>query len=495
MTLEDLVTKDMNRFQKMRFFAERKVKRKFWGEHNKLIDDALQERANKGLPITSHAHEKLHVTVDAYKSLLEQAGLPSQEFSFYLTGTKGDDIVDDVYVIRDQVVTPIRTTTDDRQRSAKTEGISSLRDIKLQGKTIKAHGHSHGDMKAFFSSTDHESFYRFNQDRGMKQQLSVTHEDHDHDYSIKPFPALVINHDHDIDLRVKTKRPLYAVDEQGQVTKNETYQDHDLEFNIIGAPVTLSQEEKKNIDDDLRKRVTIDMKRQTLDQLLGTTKEFVHQPEEQDAIVESLKNRYKEKQHVTEPEEVPLTRKTIDAKVEQPAKNYEQLKQQYDQLLQENRLLKQKNAYLSSRPLTMSYTKNMLSYERHLKKQEARPEQLLGTMVKLLSGQYKGSLDEVLQGNYQEDKNETRIWKWEDRIKAVMRLYEDNRETINTVNTGYLDSLKETLHKNYYFRKHHEEKKDDLDRLFLNIKRTTLSAPQACDQTRYTASTADALAS
>jgi len=108
----------------------------------------------------------------------------------------------------------------------------------------------------------------------------------------------------------------------------------------------------------------------------------------------------------------------------------------------------------------------MTDYYSKLNESDNRGDQLLSRISKIMAGQYCANLQDIKEGKFEEDITQTRIWKWEDRLEAISKIYAQNKDVLSDVNNGLIDRLKEILHSNRYLKRKHADKLKKINELF-----------------------------
>ncbi|MDO8516796.1 MAG: hypothetical protein Q7S33_01605 [Nanoarchaeota archaeon] len=139
--------------------------------------------------------------------------------------------------------------------------------------------------------------------------------------------------------------------------------------------------------------------------------------------------------------------------IDYPAK-YEEMAHNYHKLREENFMLKTKS---------MGYGKHMDLYSSYLKKSENNENQFVGEIAKMLSGNYRGTIENV-KNNQEGDKDSPYLWKWDDRINAVKQFYKMNQD--KSQDKEKIDILFSILCKNKYASKKYSDKISELKELF-----------------------------
>jgi len=441
-------------FHRMREIAQRKIRKKLWGEHNNNIRRDIDSIMNKGLSITRGAYEKLEHIISQFSDLTERANGKSYELSFYLLADKGetglgDTIISDVYIAQDQEVLAGNC-------AISGEGdIMSIRDIRDNlDKRIVGWGHSHGNNPVFFSSRDVRTFLNFLVDYGMFGNLGFEHYGHSHDYTIEHTFGLVVNAQNEDPLVVlNISYPQYAVDDKGVVSfGNRTERFEGMRLNLIEDEFcSPCDEEKEEISDQLKNRVRL------MDEDKRLMEYFVDEDiiSSEDELPIGDHSEVKEKIY-----EFPVKEESFSRDDYVPlSERLTELELQYNDLLNDYHQLEERVAYLGMQPIdrSLSYSSGMRQYYTRLMTSENKEEQLLGKISKIMAGQYRSNLENISEGNYEEDSGETRIWFWE---------YLQNKDVISGFNNGLIERLNEILMSNRYLRRKHPDKLDRIMEIF-----------------------------
>jgi hypothetical protein len=451
-----------NRFYRMRELATQKIRRHIWNEHNNLINEKVREIVDKGLQITQTAYEKLEHIIGEYGKITSEIHHLPYELALYLLTDKekakqGEPIVCDVYIAQEQIVYPSYCIISG-------EGsIMSMRDVKDNlEKRISGWGHSHGDFHTFFSQTDKVTFDHFLDDYKMFNRLKFIHYDHKHEYLSEDTFGLVMN--------VKKEKPFaalnisfpeYLVDNEGkvQVIKKKRRFD-DIKLNVVdNNPYTPSDGEKKQIIDELKSRVRLGAN----GRLLGEYEAAIPETNK-DRILETLKNKKRRLMPVSE----ESNNKLLNRRITDLESVCNSLKTDNESLLKKYQTLQEKVSYLEMQPINkgLNYSSQINDYYTKLTKSENKAEQLLGKISKIMAGQYHANLQDIKGGNFEEDSVNTRIWKWEERLEAIMQIYNQNKDLVSQLNNGLIERLREILNSNRYLKKKHPNKLKQIFELF-----------------------------
>jgi hypothetical protein len=465
-----------NHFYNMREIGRRKISALIWNEHNNMIDSGVQNLTASGLPMTQGAFEKLEHIVKQFTILSSQGGISSHELSFYMLCDKdaakeGNPVVNDVYIAHDQDVEPAFC------KISGGGGITSLMDIgRNLKKRVAGWAHSHGAINPFFSGRDKITFDHFIEAHRLYRDTIFEHDGHSHTYELRYTYGMVVNQRKDEPFTaLNVTFPQYAFDGNGNVfTAYETRRFEEIGLKLIkGNHYTPSEEDIYRIREELKSRVTIDggkklgeyVKPEAVVYEEPVVVQEEPAPGARDRILSVLKAR-----KIIRPEpviEMPITaeEKSLEERLSELQDSYQNLELVYNLALQQNADLTEKLAYEQTRPVFSKYSLNMQRYYDRLLASENEGENLLGSVAKVMSGKYHANLDEIAKGNYAEDTSQKRVWKWENRLKAIMEIYEKNKVSLSKVNKGYLESLKEILKSNRYLRRKHKEKLDKINEL------------------------------
>jgi len=98
-----------------------------------------------------------------------------------------------------------------------------------------------------------------------------------------------------------------------------------------------------------------------------------------------------------------------------------------------------------------NYSACISSYYANLINSDNESEMLLGTISKILAGDY-------YDGN-------KRIWTWDDRIKIISTIYQDNEDLFSKLDTVLVERLIEILDKNSYLKRKYNDKLEKIIQL------------------------------
>src|SRR3989344_862629 len=247
-------------FNERRELLKEKLRRRIARDSNREIDKTVADAA-KSIKITDYALKKANYAARKISELSSKAGKRgSYELGMYMLSSSlknDDDVVTDIYVAQEQVVTQGRC-------NITPEGVmKSLRDTKKSWKRIIGWAHSHGGFSTFFSAEDDEtllgrkniaesSFFPMFLEKKVKGHLAP-------DDVVKYFLALVVNEKNDEPAyRIVAVKPRYFV-ENGRLRKKTEVIDlertisENSEENWPAAEI--AEEKSREIDAEIAGRV------------------------------------------------------------------------------------------------------------------------------------------------------------------------------------------------------------------------------------------------
>lgn len=330
----------------------------------------------KEVEITSHARKKAEYISKRVSELTSIAGKgDSYEIMFLLAGEEGSNTISDVEIVVDQKIYPSYC----KQISGFKKTYEQLDNKNLE---YKAHGHSHVRFDTYFSNTDDKA-----NDTNFLFGYKINRIDQIHNGSndqIKHFKFMVFNEkgDHPA-IKVIAKKPRYYV-ENGQIKKEE--EQLDFEYNIFEndknhnnrwPQLKVIDEEKSldviQIDQDIISRVIFDD---------GTR------------LSDYLDNKEENIDKDTKIDLLELKIDSLESKLNILQENYDTLNQR----------------------VNTNYLFRISEYAQKVQNEENK---YLEIISKIMAGEFRGNIDEIVNGDYSEKDGETRIWTWKDRNKAI----------------------------------------------------------------------------
>ena len=385
--------------------------------------------------------------------MCQLAGTPL-EVAFYLldnslVGREPDITIRDVIIGHDQVVRHLHCDITPQGK------MMSFKDVKNQGKRIVGWPHSHGEFDIYFSDEDNQTMSNHLESWGVLKSVQIPGYE-DLDTSIKFFFAFVVND--------KSDEPAYGVMinkprffyEDGQLKSatdelfferipSRDFSEDNWPVLIIKESNKLSKEEKTELDKQIINRVSFND---------GTRLSDYYKENDIPLYKKPLKRKILAKT----PKEIKKL-DTVKTQIKQEREHYrdssyldldsrlQDLETRYSSLEVQVQQLQEKVKHYEILGINHdNYSDSITSYYTNLINSDNDPGRLLGTISKILAG------------DYHDDNTEKRIWTWDDRIKAILDIYQDNKSLFSKLNKDFVDRLIEILDKNSYLKRKHSDK-------------------------------------
>ncbi len=116
----------------------------------------------------------------------------------------------------------------------------------------------------------------------------------------------------------------------------------------------------------------------------------------------------------------------------------------------------------------LGYKDALMAFYAPLMQSEKPQEMALGTIAKLLSGEYRANIDKIINWGYGEDLSQKRIRSWDTRMRAINAVFFRYKEDLRAVDSGLLRRLQNIIGKKRYLLKDHRENIRDIHQ-FLEI--------------------------
>jgi hypothetical protein len=86
----------------------------------------------------------------------------------------------------------------------------------------------------------------------------------------------------------------------------------------------------------------------------------------------------------------------------------------------------------------------------------------LGIISKMLSGDYRGLIDNIKKGELAEKPQEKRLWKWSERFEAFSEMYNQDKNYFKNMDTNVKNELISIIKNNTYLSRKHKEIKNEI---------------------------------
>lgn len=420
----------------------------------KTIENRIREELSP-IKITSYAYEKANYIA---RRVCQLAGTPL-EVAFYLLddsliGREPDITIRDVYIGHDQV---IKNNHCDITPQGKR---LSFNDVKSQGKRIVGWPHSHGEFDIYFSGEDYQTMQNHLETWGISKDIEISGFDLNN--SLKFFSAFVVNDKNDDPAYgIMINKPRYFIeDNQLKSTTDELFFERipNRDFSednwptpIIKKSNKLSKEEKTELDKQIINRVSFSdgtrlsdyykendiplYKKPLKRKILAKTPKQIRKPDTVKTQIKQQKRQYRMGSYLD-----------LDSRLQDLETRYSSLETQVQELQEKVR------SYENFGTNHDNYSDSITSYYTNLINSNNESENLLGIVSQILAGDYYD--------------NNKRVWTWDDRIEAILDIYQNNESIFSKLNKILVGKLIEILDKNSYLKKKHNKKLKRIIQLF-----------------------------
>ncbi len=407
--------------------AERKIRRLIVAEINRNIEDVVRQETST-IKITQEAWDKSQYIAQRFGELTRHVLNDSvpYEVSFFLIGhkTNGEPIITDVYIGHEQEV---------RHDHCEITGFGAIRshhDIKDRlRKEIIGWAHSHGNISNEFSHEDKSRLRDILNSWGAKKTVYIPWGDISLRYEGFTYtPTFIVNANRDAPaLRVQAKHPRLVI--EGDTIKRVIEENHTdlhgiaprIEF-VEGADTCSLDTDR--IDEDLIGRIILPNGERLSDKYTG-----VERPPSNYTLPTDRGARTQPAVHIS------------------PNNGYS------DPIIE------------SLKRRTSNYGHRMQEYYTPLFSSENNDENIVGTIGKILAGDYRANLASIRDGNVVEDSSANKLNKWSDRLEAVISIYVHHKGEL-MARRELLNPLWDIIGNNRYANRMYGQQINEVKQLF-----------------------------
>lgn len=443
-------------FKQRRAYAEQKVRDKVVDDVNRSIESTVNRLINSEefgqVRATEDALKKVEMIVDEYHHLTDAANIKPQEVGFFLLSDEktGEGVISDIYIPNNQIVTDVHCNISGYSKMF-ASGEFEEGPIRLM-----SWGHSHGDLLTFLSPEDVNNL----KDAVYKRMVQIkVNPEEGLKYVVRVSPTIVVN-------------------VHGSKYAAVQYKFKKLKKTPIGTPIGVSDEvclnrgpnkQGLNIQVIQNNGNEIQIDRQQIRQELlygheddgGVVIDRAGQKVRLSDLIEESRSIKTEEiidpvktEGVIEPiqEDLSTRVKVLSTENKNLRGQYQTLETDYNELSVRNEQLQNRiNEIESAQNLT--YSQRIQSYSSSLLKSTAKRRKNFGIFTRILSGRYRGDINDIKSGNFEENPEKNRIWGWDDRINAVTALYTRQIDDFADLELRYVNTLRTILDENNYINR------------------------------------------
>jgi proteasome lid subunit RPN8/RPN11 len=400
--------------------------------------------------ITEDALEKMDTVSEEFCSLTDKAGIGNYELGyFYISDNiNGNNVISDIIVPDRQVVTPAHCHIDGRSK------LKTARYARSLGVNFMSWGHSHGSIDAFLSGEDRDTLRLMGSEIPDVIRVKV---DDSFPYGIFVTPTIVVNARKQrygaIQFSYKhlEKGPLGTpLQARQKVIISDGSRHEGLEVNVVK-----SRGRKLKIDVD-------EIRNQLLNKnggvIIDDGRQRIHLA---DIIRQKVPADYKSLYHSVfqELEILKIQFQQQFLRYTEGKKDYALLMEQFQDLTDERERLLARLQELEALQ-NMRYIQRMESFYTSLFRARSKRKKYFAVFSKIIAGQHRATVNDLKKGNLAENPDAGKIWKWEDRLKALRVLYDQCKVEFADLEIRYIDNLSGILSENSYMRRYYRKQVD-----------------------------------
>ncbi len=443
---------DSDVFQERQILKRDKLLRKIIRDINHDIDKQAAETISQ-IKITGYALQKAQYIATRVSQLSDHAGKGKHyEIGMYalddsLVNREPDITIRDVIIGHEQVI------KSDHCNITPMGKLKSFKEVKSQGKRIVGFGHSHGEFDVYFSEEeDKETIQSHFESWGISKNIEIP--EIGNKMLLKFFFAFVVNDRNDEPAySVMVKKPRFYY-ENGQmkstsdvlfferIPRRDSSEDHWPVPKIVERNHKLSDEEKTELDSQIIDKAIFNDGTRLSDCYKDRDVPLYEEPLKREISALTLNEKKPDaiKTHLQQ----QIKQKGTDSRLLDLETRCSILEEQVQELQEKIRSYE----IFSNKS---NYSACISSYYANLINSDNESEMLLGTISKILAGDY-------YDGN-------KRIWTWDDRIKIISTIYQDNEDLFSKLDTVLVERLIEILDKNSYLKRKYNDKLEKIIQL------------------------------
>ncbi|MGM5482311.1 MAG: hypothetical protein ACQESF_02505 [Nanobdellota archaeon] len=431
---------------------------------DETINERNLEKIVKGafspVKISKYALEKSNYIAKRVSELYSEP----IEVMFYLTNDKNnsEDVITDAHINFDQYLkhTYCFPTPAGKRKT--------IEEVEKQNKKVIGHGHSHADMSVFYSPDDHAMFKKLSnqlgnyktitQNKNPKSKkllnfLSNKDQNNKENYEPSEYNSLSVKRLYGMTFNQRNNTPYTCLG----IRHNGNYSFHKITHEVIPTNKRFTSADKEEIDSQLKERV--DVLARKYNKSYKSPGNSQKKPNPGKAIPIYNNQQKKNYSGAKEKEDrKPVTFKrsnsNIEDKVTKLEKQYQALQNNYNQLKTEYNTLRKdyKNLqqdYWATLANKGTYRQNLSAFYN------TNSSNMAGKISKILLGEYRSNLEDIKNGKLQESPEETRLWSWRKRLKALEEISNQYNSVLNEREKDYLKQVCQSstyLKRKYPFR-------------------------------------------
>ena len=392
------------------------------------VEELIGSEKYSHVSATAEAMETAHAAVGEFQKLTNTAKLGSYEIGFFLIGNcASPEVITEVYIPDTQVVTPAHCDIDGASKA------NAHRYARRNGGALRSWAHSHASFGVGLSGEDRDTLERNVSDFPGVVQEKVFVNGKPLPYRIKVNPTFVIN----------THGSEYGAIQFSYPVLNQSRNTNSVNVSrkvrVVGSLPVKRVQDNGAADITLRSRI----RRLLMYGQNNNGGTILEAGRGQARLADLVNPRALAEMAEDDLQQAAILYSTLEQKC---AALTEAQKSAQSQLTDEK---------------AKFYRRTMQLFYAPLMRSKSRVANVVGVIAKIMAGEYMGTVEAIKGGSIEEDTQATKIWEWNDRIKAVRAVFRQNQGLIHD-NRDLLKPVLEMVMNNAYATDNHP---DDLRKL------------------------------